>query len=514
MSSTVTSVEGPSVAVPIVRLLNRISACATVPVSVWDRRGDRVGRYPEEHLAALVDPSARAGLLRTTHSLWYGYAKLLLHQALAELDVVLADVPGPVRTAICAELVAEERGLREALAEYTTGIDAPAREDRRCWDFGAPFAAFDKGVDLLDEEDRKSMNRLERGAEGEHIAKAVSDMRLVLDVSRRCTNPSMMLLDVFTLSDDPVGGDRYYLNVEAPLPNGRYDRHDWIVEIGQWDIDTDDPEHEGETARGEPVLVCSRASAPPATELVELFDRSGGRPELLAEWAVTPVGEKLAGTAFVVTKRFDEPNFVELFPVCRCGSDGCLDCGGVQLTPRTAEAMYSAACLLADQAYDDVSAHGDDPVGRTGDWAVFDEFPRITWRQQGQWRRQAARAFDDLRDDLTAGEWPRPRCPAEEMAAHLMLRYADDGVADEWLSISKRSLAVPAHEDDLDWPLLRDVLFQDIDILCLFEEELDGIEDPETDLNRRMAMGDYRPEAWFKVFDNMEPRDPDRPYRR
>lgn len=535
-SSTVTSVEGPKVATPIVDALNRISACVTTPVSVWDRRDDRIERYPSEHLAALVDRRVRADLLHSTHSLWYGYVKLLLHQALMDLDAALAAAPAPVRTAIIAELEAEERGLREALAEFTMGTEPPDRADRRLWDFEYPFVAFDDGLEQLSGDGRDSMNRLERGVGGEQIGKAVSDMRLMLDVYRRCTSSSVIFLDVFTFSDDPVGGDRYYLNVEAPLPNGEHDRHEWCVEIGQWDIDLDDPENDGKTATGEPVLVCSRASAPSVTDIVELLNQSGGRPEQLAAWALTPVGDKLANTTFVVTRRFDgpagavskstpdesniydhsddDPNFVELFPVCRCGSDDCLDCTGVQLTPRTANALHSAASLLADQAYDDVSEHGDGPVDKSDHWAVFDAYPRITWRQDAAWRRQAARAFDDLCDDLASGEWPRPRCPAEEMAVHMVLRLVRDGVQDGWLPISKESMKVSAHEDDLAWDLFEEVLFQDIDILSLFDEELDGIEDPESDLNRYMAMGDYRPQSWFTAFNNMEPRDAHRPYRR
>ena len=87
-SATVTSVARPDLAAPIVDALNRVSACATVPVSVSDHRGDRVRPYPSGHLAALVDHRARVDLPHSTHSLWYGHAKLLLHQALTDLDAV------------------------------------------------------------------------------------------------------------------------------------------------------------------------------------------------------------------------------------------------------------------------------------------------------------------------------------------------------------------------------------------------------------------------------------------
>lgn len=52
-----------------------------------------------------------------------------------------------------------------------------------------------------------------------------------------------------------------------------------------------------------------------------------------------------------------------------------------------------------------------------------------------------------------------------------------------------------------------DHLFQDHDILELFTPKSDGIEDPDSEDNRRIVRGDYRPSAWFKSFNNMAPRD-------
>src|SRR5207244_3835195 len=104
----------------------------------------------------------------------------------------------------------------------------------------------------------------------------------------------------FTITDDPFepDSDRLFLNVEAPLPNGAYGRDEWGVEISRWV--PDDPEDEDcSSATGEPVLRCVRSVPPAVPEIVELLDRSGGRPEQLAVWAMTPAGEALTGTAFV-----------------------------------------------------------------------------------------------------------------------------------------------------------------------------------------------------------------------
>lgn len=59
-----------------------------------------------------------------------------------------------------------------------------------------------------------------------------------------------------------------------------------------------------------------------------------------------------------------------------------------------------------------------------------------------------------------------------------------------------------------------EVLFQDHDILDLFNVEMDGIEDPDSEHNWAMGIGDYRPQAWFRPFLNVDPRDGRRTFRR
>jgi hypothetical protein len=209
------------------------------------------------------------------------------------------------------------------------------------------------------------------------------------------------------------------------------------------------------------------------------------------------------------------PDFAALFPVCHCGSDDCDDCSGFQMTPRSAAILWAVAQLHADFAYDDVQQFGDTPVSEKNDgWTAFADYPRITWGQDAVWRRQAARAFDDLAADLAAGQLPLATCPGEEMAMHLMLRSAQGAAADGWGVPSEKLNLLPGHEDDFDWDLAVDVLLQDEDILHLFDEQLDGIEDPESEENQRFRIGDYRPEAWFRPFQNATPRDGRRPFRR
>src|SRR6266568_3213523 len=107
------------------------------------------------------------------------------------------------------------------------------------------------------------------------------------------------------------------------------------------------------------------------------------------------------------------PDFTALCPVCHCGTeDICADCGGFQLTPRMAAALWARCQLLGDGAYNDIETHGDNPVDPDEAWTVFSDFPGITWLQTSAWRRQCARAFDDLAGDLEAGYWPQPTLPS------------------------------------------------------------------------------------------------------
>jgi len=148
---------------------------------------------------------------------------------------------------------------------------------------------------------------------------------------------------------------------------------------------------------------------------------------------------------------------------------------------------------------------------------VLDEYPPITYRQQRAWRRQAARAFDDLSADLEAGSWPRPRCPAEEMALHLMLQRLVDWEGDgaDAFGVDWDALAtLPSYPQDRDWTAASTYLFQDHDILALFDLGSDGIEDPSSPENQATGIGDYRPAAWFDWFGNRIPRDPARGFRR
>ncbi|MFC9786957.1 hypothetical protein [Rhodococcus sp. NPDC127528] len=167
-----------------------------------------------------------------------------------------------------------------------------------------------------------------------------------------------------------------------------------------------------------------------------------------------------------------------------------------RMTPRQMWVAHDAATSLAQDAYRDIAEHGDAPVTVDATWSVFAAYPPQTWNQHTGWRRQAARAFDDLADDIDAGRQPHPRCTGEEMALHLILRrartlhrtglYVDD------------LIAMPEHPSDSDWESPRDFLFEDLDVLTLFDGDgpADGLH--------------LDPPNWFTPFEADLARDPHR----
>ncbi|GGZ44324.1 hypothetical protein [Streptomyces poonensis] len=244
----------------------------------------------------------------------------------------------------------------------------------------------------------------------------------------------------------------------------------------------------------------------------------------LADWSASPItirfhhGWRLHYARSRPAAEARTPNYAALFPLqeCTCAGEPDEDCPacGWQLTPRTADLLSTALSILADQAFDDAERLGDQylPDAQSTGWEVFDRLPPLTYIADHRWRRRMARAFDDLADDLAKGWWPDPTCTAEEMALHLAIEDAPTYLRDRPADDQHHSL--PQHEDDYTWDSCSALLFQDHDVLMLFNKSLTGIEDPDSPANQRLGMGDLRLDNWFEPFDNSAARDPRRGFRR
>jgi len=297
-STTVTSVNDTATATPIVEALNRISAYATTVLSAHDRN---FHRYPTDHLDALVDPHARPSLLQGAHSLWYEYVKILLHQALLDLDEATANLPAPIRTAITAELSAEAQHFQDMPSKPDA---ADGDDQQRLWDSSQP-AALLGGMEPLTDRYRELLNEAEKGYTAEQRHLAVESLRHLAEAYQQIDSDTCQFeTEYLMLTEDPYNEQRYFVEVAAPDPE-EPSSQEWTVTLTQWIPDSKYSSEQGETATGEPVLDCVLTRPPTADEIVVFLKLCADQPELLTIWAKTPVGESLSGTEFVVTKRHD-----------------------------------------------------------------------------------------------------------------------------------------------------------------------------------------------------------------
>jgi hypothetical protein len=186
--------------------------------------------------------------------------------------------------------------------------------------------------------------------------------------------------------------------------------------------------------------------------------------------------------------------------------------GGDVLTARTRAVLRLALQGLSNQAWEEAAALGDEPLPR-GAGGLFGSLPPVTLRQDGTWRRQMARAFDDLAADLSSEAEFEPRCTAEEMALHLGIARADNLTRNRPRRVRETVEDLAEHRRDFDWHACSDILFQDHDVLMLFDNSLDGIEDSNSQVNQALGMVNLAPQDWFDPFDPEQARDPNRGFR-
>ncbi|MFJ6842710.1 hypothetical protein ACIQRE_08565 [Streptomyces griseoluteus] len=181
-----------------------------------------------------------------------------------------------------------------------------------------------------------------------------------------------------------------------------------------------------------------------------------------------------------------------------------------QMTARTSRILSCNLDILADMAHAELNELGDQPVSPDSYGVFFACLPASTWRQPRSWRRRTLRALDDLNEDISLGRTLEPRCAAEELALHFALESASAMTCDQPELVAEFTRGIPEQQGDYDWSVCSDLLFQDHDVLFLYDPMMQGLEHPDDPINQSMGIGDLRPEGWFKEFGNVPPRDPTR----
>ncbi|GES32380.1 hypothetical protein AB0G60_17805 [Streptomyces angustmyceticus] len=183
-----------------------------------------------------------------------------------------------------------------------------------------------------------------------------------------------------------------------------------------------------------------------------------------------------------------------------------------ELTARTAAVLRVALEELSEHLWQDVAAVGDAPLGR-GEGRVLGLLPPITFHQDQQWRRQMARCFDDLAAELAETGTVRPGCTGEEMALHLGIDRAKALTRNRPRLVAETVEGLGADRRDFDWDWCSTVLFEDHDVLMLFDASLDGIEDSGNEINQSLGLANLAAADWFVPFRPGQARDPDRGFR-
>lgn len=183
-----------------------------------------------------------------------------------------------------------------------------------------------------------------------------------------------------------------------------------------------------------------------------------------------------------------------------------------ELTARTAAVLRVALEVLSKKIWQDVAAVGDAPLGR-GEGRVLGSLPPITFHQDPLWRRQMARCFDDLAADLAETGTVRPLCTGEEMALHLGIDQAKSLTRNRPRLVAETVEGLGEDRRDFDWDWCSTVLFEDHDVLMLFDASLDGIEDSSNEINQALGLANLAAADWFEPFRTDQARDPDRGFR-
>jgi hypothetical protein len=181
----------------------------------------------------------------------------------------------------------EQDGLIvDITADQFEGIDQPVivTHDRR-WhrQFSNRGPRHPAPIDIYDPATRKRLREMY--------------IRVAASVTGRQEHLSLF----YENDDNPADG--YFLNVEAPRPGQPHGSSSWSITISQWIVTRYDSDGEAMSAEGDTVLECIPPERPTAGELDSLLTLAESDPGQMSAWAKTPVGDALAGTAFIVTSR-------------------------------------------------------------------------------------------------------------------------------------------------------------------------------------------------------------------
>ncbi|UPK73166.1 hypothetical protein MU582_11980 [Nocardioidaceae bacterium SCSIO 66511] len=180
------------------------------------------------------------------------------------------------------------------------------------------------------------------------------------------------------------------------------------------------------------------------------------------------------------------------------------------LTPRTRFVMWVAlghVAMAIDSDLADVRGGREQVETVAGDpqSMILNDFPLVTRGQSLAWWTETMKAADRMEEAMRTGDDLAPRTPAEEAVVHMAegrgwKDAALDAISDD-ATLSARLESLPNRSDDYEWGEILADITGDGDIEQLWMHRLDGAENPADPVNQMLGVGDYRPEAWHRVFE-------------
>lgn len=216
---------------------------------------------------------------------------------------------------------------------------------------------------------------------------------------------------------------------------------------------------------------------------------------------------EVAGYAGSV-KTIVQPDFQSLFSAdreCSCGCEDAMseviDCENESfrepvLTPLNAALMYQCCDLLLD-----IFSSG----ASYGFLELKEKLPRICQSMDSGFYGSLLLTLNGFKQDISEGRVPVLDCTGAEMMMHIVLDEMELRIEESDIEIGVSAFVFNQITDylcdsaeDFNIFRIRDLIFDDIDVIFLFDPAMDGIENSEEGV--ALGVSNLHPSLWFKKF--------------
>ncbi|MFH8483972.1 hypothetical protein [Streptomyces longisporoflavus] len=112
-----------------------------------------------------------------------------------------------------------------------------------------------------------------------------------------------------------------------------------------------------------------------------------------------------------------------------------------------------------------------------------------------------AQALRDLAQSIDQHGKPHPRCTGEDIALHLVCPVGPHVFTEQTHTVTRALADLAQRLYDWTWGSAGELLLEDqVVLLMLLDDALDGIDDPDKDVHQYAGIVDLRPDTRFRPF--------------